>query len=85
MYIYIHTNRLTEEKIQVVDKKRFNFFFLITRTSKTTASQVPVAHAHNPSYSRGRDQEDGKPAQVVKEILSWKKPITQGLLEWLKC
>jgi hypothetical protein len=28
------------------------------------ASQAPVAHAHNPSYSGGRDQEDrsSKPA-----------------------
>jgi hypothetical protein len=26
---------------------------------KKTVSQVPVVHAYNPSYSGGRDQEDG--------------------------
>jgi hypothetical protein len=33
---------------------------------KQTYSQVAVAHACNPSYSKGRDQEDGgsKPAQI---------------------
>jgi hypothetical protein len=34
--------------------------------SKTLGSWVPVAHAYNPSYSGGRDQEDlgSKPAQA---------------------
>jgi hypothetical protein len=50
--------------------------------------QAPVAHASNPCYSGGRDQEDcsSKPAQANSSkdpIL--KKPITKkGLVEWLK-
>jgi hypothetical protein len=49
---------------------------------------MPVAHACNPSYSGGRDQEDHglKPAQansLQDPIL--KKPFTKtGLVEWLK-
>jgi hypothetical protein len=49
---------------------------------------VPVAHACNPTYSGGRDQEDHglKPAQansLQDPIL--KKPFTKtGLVEWLK-
>jgi hypothetical protein len=47
-----------------------------------------VAHAYNPSYSGGRDQEDhdSKPAQSnsARDPIS-KKPITKiGLMEWLK-
>jgi hypothetical protein len=48
-----------------------------------------MAHAYNPSYSGGRDQEDGgsKTAwQIVCETLSWKNPsqkkvggVTQGI------
>jgi hypothetical protein len=36
------------------------------RKRKKKVSQVPVAHTCNPSYSGGRDQEDGssKPAQA---------------------
>jgi hypothetical protein len=46
-----------------------------------------VAHACNPSYSGGRDQEDrsSKPAQAnsSRDPIS-KKPITKkGLVEWL--
>jgi hypothetical protein len=39
-------------------------------------SQVLVAHACNPSYSRGRDQEDLglKSVQIVRETLSRKNP-----------
>jgi hypothetical protein len=38
-------------------------------------SWAPVAHAYNPSYSGGRDQEDcgSKPGQIVHENLSQKK------------
>jgi hypothetical protein len=48
--------------------------------SRKTRSQVLVAHACDPSYSGGRDQEDGgsKPAQAnssLDPIL--KKPITK--------
>jgi hypothetical protein len=50
---------------------------------------VLVAHAYNPSYSGGRDQEDRhwKPdGQIVLETLSQKKPNTykKGLVERLK-
>jgi hypothetical protein len=43
-----------------------------------------VAHACNPSYSGGRDQEDRglKPAQAynlwVHDTLSWKNPSQKG-------
>jgi hypothetical protein len=49
--------------------------------------QEPVAHACNPSYSGGRDQEDrgSKPAgQIVFETLSQKSLHNKGLVEWLK-
>jgi hypothetical protein len=45
-----------------------------------------VAHACNPSYSGGRDQEDSKPAQAnsLQDPIS-KEPNTKtGLEEWLK-
>jgi hypothetical protein len=49
---------------------------------------VQVAHACNPSYSGGRDQEDlsSKPAQVNSSRYTIsKKPINKkGLVEWLK-
>jgi hypothetical protein len=51
-------------------------------------TQAPVAHAYNPSYSGGRDQEDhgSKPAQgnsLQDPIL--KNTITKiGPVEWLK-
>jgi hypothetical protein len=52
------------------------------------SSWVPVAHAYNPRYSGGRDQEDHslKPAQAnsLEDPIS-KNPITKiGLVEWLK-
>jgi hypothetical protein len=47
-----------------------------------------VAHSCNPSYSRGRDQEDCalKPAQVYNSGRTYlEKPFTKiGLVEWLK-
>jgi hypothetical protein len=47
-----------------------------------------VAHTYNPSYSRGRDQEDcgSKPTWANSSIRPYlKKPITEiGLVEWLK-
>jgi hypothetical protein len=49
---------------------------------------VPVAHAYNPSYSGGRDQEThgSKPAQAnpSRNPIS-KNPFAKiGLVEWLK-
>jgi hypothetical protein len=47
-----------------------------------------VAHFCNPSYSRGRDQEDHglKSAQVNSSLRPYlEKPFTKiGLVEWLK-
>jgi hypothetical protein len=46
-----------------------------------------VAHACNPNYSGGRDQEDGslRPAQANSlETLYQKYPSQKGLVEWLK-
>jgi hypothetical protein len=47
-----------------------------------------VAHAYNPSYSAGRDQEDygSKPAWANSSVrLYLEKPFTKiGLMEWLK-
>jgi hypothetical protein len=55
---------------------------------KIPGSQVLVAHACNPSYSGGRDQEDrgSKPAWANSSTRSClKKPFTKiGLVEWLK-
>jgi hypothetical protein len=49
---------------------------------------VLVAHACNPSYSGGRDQEDGssKPAWENSSLDSVSKNPSQkiGLVEWLK-
>jgi hypothetical protein len=44
-----------------------------------------VAHACNPSYSGGRDQEDhgSKPAQVNRPYLE-KTLHKKGLVEWFK-
>jgi hypothetical protein len=55
---------------------------------KMSACWVLVAHACNPSYSGGREQEDhsSKPALAN----SWQDPILKktlhkkGLVEWLK-
>jgi hypothetical protein len=47
-----------------------------------------VAHAYNPSYSGGRDQEDdsSKPAQTnsARDPISKKHSQKIGLVEWLK-
>jgi hypothetical protein len=47
--------------------------------------RVLVAHAYNPSYSGGRDQEDqgSKPAQANCYMRPYLKNST-GLEEWLK-
>jgi hypothetical protein len=49
-----------------------------------SGSQVPVAHACNPGYSGGRDQEDrgSKPAQANSS--QEKKNHNKELVEWLK-
>jgi hypothetical protein len=44
---------------------------LLTQHLKSNSSWAPVAHTCNPSYSEGRDQEDGVqslPGQIVHEI-----------------
>jgi hypothetical protein len=50
--------------------------------------RVLVAHACNPSYSGGRDQEDcgSKPAQAnsLQDLISKKLITEKGLVEWLK-
>jgi hypothetical protein len=46
-----------------------------------------VAHACNPNYSGGRDQEDHslkQPRQIVHETLSRKYLTQKGLVEWLE-
>jgi hypothetical protein len=52
------------------------------------ACREPVAHAWNPSYSGGRDQEDcgSNPARAnSSQHPMLKKPFTKiGLVEWLK-
>jgi hypothetical protein len=57
--------------------------------NNVTISQAPVAHAYNPSYSGGRDQEDraSKSAEANRSgDLTLKIPNTKaGLAEWLKC
>jgi hypothetical protein len=51
-------------------------------------SQMPVAHAYNPSYSEGRDQEDcgSKPAWAKSshDSILKKSYHKKGMEEWLK-
>jgi hypothetical protein len=52
--------------------------FDLNRKKYKMSCQAPVAHTYNPSYSRGRDQEDhsSKPAQAnSSKILSRKNPL----------
>jgi hypothetical protein len=54
-----------------------------------TLKRAPVAHAWNPSYSGGKDQEDLslKPAwgNSSRDPISKRKPfMKKGLVEWLK-
>jgi hypothetical protein len=57
------------------------------RVKKRNPSRSLVAHACNPGYSEGRDQEDqSQTGQIVGEILSQKKTQhKKELVEWLKC
>jgi hypothetical protein len=59
-----------------------------TNTIRCEDGQAPVAHACNPSYSGGRDQEDRgsrPPRKIVPRDPYSKKPFTKkGLVEWLK-
>jgi hypothetical protein len=51
------------------------------------SNQAPVAHAYNPSYSEGRDQDCGsKPALANSSVRPYlEKSFTKiGLVEWLK-
>jgi hypothetical protein len=55
---------------------------------KKDSGQAPVAHACDPSYSGGKDQEDSSSkaagANSSQDLIS-KKHITKiGLVEWLK-
>jgi hypothetical protein len=54
---------------------------------KVNKSQALVAHACNPGYSGGRDQEDrglSQPGQIVHQTLSPKRTHhKKGLVEWL--
>jgi hypothetical protein len=53
---------------------------LMGRLRRPKLSQVPEAHACNPSYSGDRDKEDwiqSQPRQIVRKTLSRKKPITK--------
>jgi hypothetical protein len=46
-----------------------------------------VVYACNPRYSGGRDQEDrsSKSAQAKSSVRPYlEKPLTEGLVEWLK-
>jgi hypothetical protein len=66
---------------------QFNFHWAATESQQF--SKAIVAHACNPSYSGGRDQEDHSlklvPRERVRETLSRTKVITKkGLAEWLK-
>jgi hypothetical protein len=55
---------------------------------KLAQSRAQVAHAYNPSYSGGRDQEDlgSEPAWANTSVRPYlEKPFTKiGLVEWLK-
>jgi hypothetical protein len=55
---------------------------------KRKERQVLVAHAYNPSYPGGRDQEDGglKPAWAnsLQDLISKTPSQKKRLAEWLK-
>jgi hypothetical protein len=56
-------------------------------TSKSAKSWAPGAHACNPSYSGGRDQDYGlKPAWANSSLRPYlnKALHKKGLVEWLK-
>jgi hypothetical protein len=59
-----------------------------TQFQKQKQGRVLVAHAYNPSYSGGGDQEDHSSKSAWTNSLGdpiLKKPITKnGLVEWLK-
>jgi hypothetical protein len=62
---------------------------LLTWKKQPTRKQIiSLAHACNPSYLGGRDQEDlfkASPRQIVLNNLARRKPITKrGLEVWLK-
>jgi hypothetical protein len=65
----------------MTQERRFSF-------TKRIVNWVLVAHACNPSYSGGRDQEDqgSKPAWVnsSRNPISKKTHHRKGLVEWLK-
>jgi hypothetical protein len=72
-------NCYQKENLKYLHKKQFK---------SLVKSWVPVAHAYNPSYSGGRDQEDHSSkadrANSSRDPIS-KNPITKiGLAEWLK-
>jgi hypothetical protein len=74
-------------KFKIHSKVQSNktFYVLV----KITRCWVPVAHACNPSYSAGTDQEahSSKPAwgNSSQDPISKKKLLTKiGLVEWLK-
>jgi hypothetical protein len=54
---------------------------------KNQVKPVPGAHACNPSYSGGRNQEitvQSQPGQIVCKTVSQKKITKIGLVEWLR-
>jgi hypothetical protein len=66
---------------------------ILQKAIDRTVCQAPVAHACNPSYSGGRDQEDlgSKLAQanssrdpILKKPYLEKTLHKKGLVEWLK-
>jgi hypothetical protein len=60
----------------------------LIKQNKNVVDWAPVAHACDPSYSRGKDQEDcgSKPAWANSSARHYLKTpfIKIGLMEWLK-
>jgi hypothetical protein len=61
---------------------------MVHLAKKKISSQVLMAHAYNPSFSEGKDQEDHslKPAPLnsLQNPISKKTQHKKGLLEWFK-
>jgi hypothetical protein len=74
---------IVNREIQIED----TFWLHLTSGKNTKNSQVPVAHAYNPSYSRVRDQENGIAVQsqlwqIICETLFQKKK-SQKRAHWV--
>jgi hypothetical protein len=58
-----------------------SFFFVLLFLKR---SQAQVAHAYNPSYSEGRDQDCSPQANSLQDPILKKTIMKKRLMEWFK-